>query len=152
MAILLDEVADPSFIVNKLLQAHVDGAILGQSATQMYTYEVFLWRIPIILTTNNWDLTRLTEAELDWVRANCVAVHVAEPVFEARREPKPAVQVQSRPRPQRRVEEPAQQPEPELQGSRAEQAPPQSRPLTRRRPAAAPPRSSWPATKRLPQR
>ena len=154
MAILLDEVADPSFIVNnkKLLQAHVDGAILGQSATQTYTYEVFLWRIPIILTTNNWDLTRLTEAELDWVRANCVAVHVAEPVFEARREPKPTVQVQSRPRPQRRVEEPAQQPEPELQGSLAEQAPPQSRPLTRRRPAAAPPRSSSPATKRLPQR
>ena len=44
LAILLDEVQDPSFIVqNKnLLQAHVDGAILGQSATQMFTYEVFL--------------------------------------------------------------------------------------------------------------
>ena len=154
MAILLDEVADSSSIVNnkKLLQALVEGAILGQSVTQMYTYEVLLWWISIVLTTNSWDLTRLTEAESDWVHANRVAVHIAEPVFEARREPKPTVQVQPRPRPQRRVEEPAQQPEPELQGSLAEQAPPQSRPLTRRRPAAAPPRSSSPATKRLPQR
>ena len=52
VAILLDEVASPAFIVNnkKLLQAHVDGAILGQSATQMYTYEIFLWRTPIIFT------------------------------------------------------------------------------------------------------
>ena len=52
-AIVLDEVASPSFIVSnkKVLQAHVDGAILGQSATQLYTYEVFLWRVPIMLTT-----------------------------------------------------------------------------------------------------
>ena len=42
LAVLLDEVASPKFIAGnkKLLQAHVDGAILGQSATQLYTYEV----------------------------------------------------------------------------------------------------------------
>ena len=87
LAILLDEVQDPSFIVKnkKLLQAHVDGAILGQSSTQMFTYEVFLWRVPIILTTNNWDLTGLSEVELDWVRSNCVAVHIAEQVYESSR-------------------------------------------------------------------
>ena len=83
LAVLLDEVASPHFIVNnkKLLQAHVDGAILGQSATQLYTYEVFLWRTPMILTTNNWDLSCLTEAEVDWVSSNCVAVHIDEPVY-----------------------------------------------------------------------
>ena len=82
-AVLLDEVASPSFIVGnkKLLQAHVDGALLGQSATQMFTYEVFLWRTPIILTTNNWDLSDLSEDEVEWVHANCVAVHVTEPVY-----------------------------------------------------------------------
>ena len=82
-AILLGEVSGPSFIVEnkKLLQAHVDGALLGQSPTQQYTYEVFLWRTPIMLTTNNWDLSRLTAAELDWVHANCVAVYVPEPVY-----------------------------------------------------------------------
>ena len=86
-AVLLDEVATPSVIVNnkKVLQAHVDGAILGQSPTQTYTYEVFLWRVPIILTTNNWRLDKLTDEDSEWVNANCIVVHVAEPVFDARR-------------------------------------------------------------------
>ena len=76
--------SDPQFIVNnkKVLQAHVDGAILGQSATQMYTYEVFLWRIPIMLTTNNWDLSHLSKEDLDWIQSNCVVVHVKDKVFE----------------------------------------------------------------------
>ena len=61
--------ADPLFIVSnkKVLQAHVDGAILGQSATQLYTYEVFLWMVPIMLTTNNWDLSRLSKEDADWI-------------------------------------------------------------------------------------
>ena len=82
-AILLDEVASPKFIVGnkKVLQAHVDGALLGQSATQLFTYEVFVWRTPIILTTNNWKLDCLAEDEVDWVNANCVVVHVDQPVF-----------------------------------------------------------------------
>ena len=81
-AVLLDEVADPSFIVNnkKLLQAHDDGAKLGQSATQLYTYEVFLWRVPIMLTTNNWCLDELTDDQREWVDSNSVAIHVGEPV------------------------------------------------------------------------
>ena len=82
-AILLDEIASPKFIVanKKVLQAHVDGALLGQSATQLFTYEVFLWRTPIILTTNNWKLDCLADDEMDWVRASCVAVYVGEPVY-----------------------------------------------------------------------
>ena len=95
LAILLDEVASPKFIVGnkKLLQAHVDGALLGQSATQMFTYGVFLWRTPVILTTNNWDLSSLAGDELEWVSSNCVAVQVDTPVFEPTRKasalPKP---------------------------------------------------------------
>ena len=136
-AILLDEVADPSFIVKnkRLLQAHVDGAILGQSATQMYTYEVLLWRTPIILTTNNWDLSRLTEAELDWVRANCIAVHITEPVYEVSRVPQPQVQIQPRPRPQRQAEQPPPPPQPQPQPRQQQR--PLARPPVRRRPAAA---------------
>ena len=82
-AILLDEVSSVSFIVanKKLLQAHVDGAILGQSATQLFSYEVFLWRVPIILTTNNWDVSSLKDHEKEWVLANCVPVFVGEPVW-----------------------------------------------------------------------
>ena len=80
----------------KLLQAHVDGALLGQSATQMFTYEVFLWRTPMVLTTNNWDLSSLAADELEWVAANCVAVRVDTPVFAPARTapafPKPVPQ------------------------------------------------------------
>ena len=61
----------------------MDGAILGQSATQMYTYEVFLWRTPIMLTTKNWDLTGFSEAALDWIHTNSVVVHLADKVYEA---------------------------------------------------------------------
>ena len=84
-AILLDEMQSAEFIVanKKVLQAHVDGAILGQSATQLFTYEVFLWRVPIILTTNNWNYTSFCEADKDWIRANCVEELVDTPVWQA---------------------------------------------------------------------
>ena len=69
---------------------HADGALLGQSATQLFSYEVFLWRTPMILTTNNWDLSTLADDEKEWVTANCVAVRVDTPVFAAARAGVPA--------------------------------------------------------------
>ena len=82
-ALLLDEVASPEFIVGnkKLLQAHVDGAILGQSATQLYTYGVWLWRIPIMLTTNNYDYSEFSAADKNWLDTNCIAVEISERVY-----------------------------------------------------------------------
>ena len=82
-AIVLDEVMGPEFIVGnkKMLQAHVDGAKLGQSAAQMFVYEVFLWRVPVILTTNKWDYEHMDGPDKDWLSANCVAVEIAEPVW-----------------------------------------------------------------------
>lgn len=82
-AVLMDEVSSPKFAVanKKLLQAHVDGARLGQSATQLFAYEVFLWRTPIMLTTNNWKYDDFTEADKNWIDTNCVAVHIQEKVF-----------------------------------------------------------------------
>ena len=114
-AVLLDEVAHPRFVVGnkKLLQAHVDGAILGQSATQLYTYEVFLWRVPIVLTTNNWDLGGMSAADADWIGANCVAVHIAEPVYDVSAAPQPQSQQQLQPQPR-----PPLGPEPERKARR----------------------------------
>ena len=82
-AVLLDEVASPQFVADnkKVLQAHVDGAKLGQSATQLYVYSVMLWRTPIILTTNKWNLADLDAEDQEWIRANCVAVAVNDPVW-----------------------------------------------------------------------
>ena len=84
-AILLDDCASPSFIVDnkKLLQAHVDGALLGQSATQLFSYFVFLWRVPIIVTTNNWDLTEMKEHDKEWLDTNCIAVKVQRRVWSS---------------------------------------------------------------------
>lgn len=83
-AVLMDEMRDATFILDnkKLLQAHVDGALLGQSATQLYTYEIMLWRVPIILTTNKWAPDGFDAADRDWLDANCVAVPINDPVWD----------------------------------------------------------------------
>lgn len=83
LCLLLDEMSSPKFIVQnkKLLQAHVDGAKLGQSATQLYSYDVFLWRLPIIITTNNWNLHDLEPIDREWIESNCIPVYVGEPVW-----------------------------------------------------------------------
>ena len=96
-AILLDEVSSPRFIVSnkKLLQAHVDGAILGQSATQLYSYEVFLWRTPIMLTTNNWDYSTFSPADKDWLETNRIAVHIGSRVWRSGTTPSEGTPVQS---------------------------------------------------------
>ena len=71
----------------KVLQAHVDGALLRQSATHMFVYEVSWWRMPMILTTNTLDLSGLTDEQLDWADSNCVVVHVDQPVNAGANEP-----------------------------------------------------------------
>ena len=83
-AVLFDEVHSPTFITGnkKLLQAHADGAILGQSATQLFSYEVFLWRTPLMVTTNNWVLSLLTTADRNWIDENCIAVCIDRPVWQ----------------------------------------------------------------------
>ena len=85
LAVLFDEVASPKFVVSnkKVLQAHVDGAILGQSATQLYTYEVFLHKTPLMLTTIFWEYADFNAADKNWIEANCVAVCIDTPVWEA---------------------------------------------------------------------
>ena len=80
-AVLMDEVASPKFIVEnkKVLQAHVDGAILGQSSTQLFTYDVFVWRTPLMLTTNNYDYSKFSASDINWIETNAVAVCIHEP-------------------------------------------------------------------------
>ena len=99
-AILLDEMQSAQFVVanKKVLQAHVDGAILGQSATQLYTYEVFLWRVPIMITTNNWNYSDFSHADRDWIRSNCVEVCIDSPVWETTENPIPGAPVATSPR------------------------------------------------------
>ena len=83
-AVLLDEVSSPKFLCDnkKLLQAHVDGAKLGQSPTQLFAYEVFLWRTPLMLTTNNFNYSGYSKEDVDWIETNAVAVCIDQPVWD----------------------------------------------------------------------
>ena len=67
----------------KLLQAHADGALMGQSPTQRFTHGVSLWRVPVILTCNAWGTSRLGPADLNWIEENCVVHRVTAKVFMA---------------------------------------------------------------------
>ena len=81
-AVILDDIDSPAFVVanKKLLQAHVDGAKLGQSPTQRLTYHVWLWRVPVIVTTNAWNLAGFKEKDVDWLEENCIVHEVLEKV------------------------------------------------------------------------
>ena len=58
-ALVLDEISGVRFVIDNknFLQSHIDGAKLGQSATQMYAYDVWWWRsfrfvaLPFVLLT-----------------------------------------------------------------------------------------------------
>ena len=77
-----------SIIANKtLLQAHANGALLVQSATQLFSDFVFLWWVPIILTTSNWDYCTMKEHEKDWLETSCVAFHIGSRVWESASSP-----------------------------------------------------------------
>ena len=38
---------------------------------------------PLMLTTNLWEYDDFSSADKDWIEANCVAVHISAPVWEA---------------------------------------------------------------------
>ena len=71
-ALVLDNVVDFDLILRyrALLQANTDVRRLGESATGMYSYSVFLWAVPIILTVDlDVDATGAIAAS-EWLTAN----------------------------------------------------------------------------------
>ena len=56
---------------------------LGKSPTGGWEYEVWLWRTPLICTTNHWPDPTLCPADVDWTSKQVVAVEVDSPVWEA---------------------------------------------------------------------
>ena len=83
-AVVFDEISGPDFVIRnkKLLQGHVDGARLAQSPTQRFAYEILLWRVPMILTCNEWEPSAagLKPSDLEWLEQSCAAERVPEPV------------------------------------------------------------------------
>ena len=70
---VFDNVNDQSFVLNfrALFQANNDVHTLGESKTGMYSYDVWLWRVPLVVTV---DMSAKWDPEELWVRDNCVDV------------------------------------------------------------------------------
>ena len=82
--LVLDEVPGVAFaLANKrLLMSHIDGAKLGQSATQMYSYNVWWWKKPIILTSNKWrsSYEEASPEDKDWLDKNILYQPLSAPL------------------------------------------------------------------------
>ena len=84
--VVFDEMEGAAFILRnkKLMQAHVDGARLGKSPTGAWEYFVWLWRVPLVCTTNHWPPVGLSPADQNWIDAQVVQVRVGESVWQPR--------------------------------------------------------------------
>ena len=80
--ILFDEII-PQQVVSqrKVFQAQSAKVQMGCSATNVYSYEVYVWGKKFVLASNNWDasLNQLSAADQAWIRANSFVLRVTEP-------------------------------------------------------------------------
>ena len=83
--ILFDEIV-PQQVVSqrKVVQAQSAKVQLGCSATNTYSYDIFVWKKGFLLASNNWDtsLSQLSEPDQEWIKANSVVLRVTEPMWQ----------------------------------------------------------------------
>ena len=67
----------------KLFQAQATPVQLACSATNCYSYEVFVWRKKLVLASNNWhsSLMMLPAADRAWIQANSIVLDINEPMW-----------------------------------------------------------------------
>ena len=67
----------------KLFQAQATPVQLACSATNCFSYEVFVWRKKLVLASNNWHSTLrvVSAADRDWAQANSIVVDVVEAMW-----------------------------------------------------------------------
>ena len=83
--ILFDEIVPQQVVAQrKVFQAQSAKVQLGCSATNMYSYDIFIWRKKLVLASNNWDMgmAHLEQADQDWLKANSFVLRVVEPMWE----------------------------------------------------------------------
>ena len=78
--IIFDNVNDMSFVLDNraLMQANNDVHTLGESRTGVYSYKVWLWRVPIVITV---DLSARWNSDEPWIKANCFPVFLHGPCY-----------------------------------------------------------------------
>ena len=82
--ILFDEIeAEQVAAQRKLFQAQAKPMQLACSATNGYSYEVFVWRKKLVLATNSWhsSLSLIPAADREWIQANSIVLDVLEPMW-----------------------------------------------------------------------
>ena len=82
--ILFDEIEAPAVASQrKLFQAAPTMVQLGCSSTNCHSYSVCVYRVMMVLCSNNWrsSLRQLNDADMEWVSANSVVVDVLEPLW-----------------------------------------------------------------------
>lgn len=82
--ILFDEIeAEQVAAQRKLFQAQASPVQMACSATNCFSYEVFVWRKKLVLASNNWhsSLQMLSAADRAWVQANSIVLDVHEPMW-----------------------------------------------------------------------
>ena len=82
--ILFDEIeAEQVANQRKLFQAQSSPVQMACSATNCFSYEVFVWRKKLVLASNNWhsSLSMLAAGDRAWVQANSIVLDVHEPMW-----------------------------------------------------------------------
>ena len=82
--ILLDEMPASGILQQKkLMQCPPALVQLGTSATNAFSYKVWVHQKLIVISTNTWfeELAKLAPGDRDWLICNAVVVHVTEPLY-----------------------------------------------------------------------
>ena len=67
----------------KLMQCPPALVQLGTSATNAFSYQVWVHQKLLVICTNTWfeELVKLGEGDRNWLLSNSVVVHVTEPLY-----------------------------------------------------------------------
>ena len=78
--IVFDNVNDMAFVLNNraLFQANNDIHTLGSSRTGIYSYQVWLYRVPIVVTV---DMSARWDPDEPWIQDNMVEVFMQRPCY-----------------------------------------------------------------------
>ncbi len=82
--ILYDEIVPEQVLAQrKAFQASPSEVQLGQSATSIYSYTVFLYKVRMVLCSNKWSslMRTLPKDDHDWLESNMVYISVTETLF-----------------------------------------------------------------------
>ena len=78
---VFDEADHAMVFGNKqIFQAGLDDITLGQSTCNEHAYRVWLYAVPLIVSTNDW-LLGASEEQIAWLSQNSVVLNVTEPMW-----------------------------------------------------------------------